>query len=103
MSVQCLHIDKGFGYIEFCDERDALKLLDVKPHELVLKDRNMIVSQFIQKSKPTKKKHLSTCKQQEDTTTDQESLINNLPADLLTNIFANLCLRDLCIVERGIC
>lgn len=117
----------GKATVEFFDERDALKCLNaatapVGSQRLVLNGSYLFVD-FCRKSNRnrTRKKPFSSyvnptssaatssatdpeqnLTSNETTTSNNSSIhINDLPYQLLISIFSNLCIRDLCTVEKG--
>lgn len=91
---------QGYGYVHFEREESVAKALNAKPEDLVLKDRQMIIEEFVEKATPEfHKKNL--CDEFSKNIVPDDSYINVLPTDVLMNIFTGLCLRDLCMIERG--
>lgn len=90
----------GFGYVQFEHTDSVAKALNAHPAQLTLKDFVMNVSPYQKKSQPKRIQKISSYNASEAGGEDG-TLINLLPADILTLIFSRLCLRDLCIVERG--
>ena len=90
----------GFGYVQFENTDSVAKALKAHPAQLTLRDFVMNVSPYERKSQPKRSQKISPYNASESDGND-DALINQLPADILTLIFSRLCLRDLCIVERG--
>ncbi len=98
---------KGCGWVKFTKESGVAKALAAEPSQLVLKNKMMIVVPF----EKSKKVHVKTCANKQKDLVDldiaikhnQQAHVNNLPIDILTRIFSELCIRDLCIVEQGKC
>lgn len=106
-------LSKGRGYAEFYEEADAQKVLDAKREELVLYNRPLQIEYYKKiksKKKITQKKSAADRDETLTETNAEASLgkthetssatINDLPYQLILNIFSQLCIRDLCIVER---
>ena len=92
----------GFGFVQFENIETVTKVLSAQPNQLILKDFGMKVRQYERKTQPKKTVHKISTYESSVTATDRNCFINLLPADILTIIFSKLCLRDLCIVERGL-
>ena len=98
---------KGFGYIEFFEENSASEMLkNANPADLTLKERLMTIHQFEKKVKPSNNRSRQPQSKTENLNIQEEKPqglhINDLPVDVLTNIFSKLCIRDLCLVEQGL-
>ncbi len=95
---------KGCGWVKFVQESGFAKALAAEPSQLLLKNRIMIVDRF-QKTKINFKTNEYI---KEDLVSldlaikhNKMAHVNSLPVDVLTTIFSELCIRDLCIVEQG--
>lgn len=101
---------KGFGYVEFFNEEDAIKMItNANPNDLMLKERQMIIRQFINKHKAPHHRKKTISQNKTDKTVELDSdmdtngyNVNNLPIDVLPNILSQLSIRDLCIAEQGL-
>lgn len=91
-------------------------LLTASPDQLTLKERKMIIREFVSKPKHKNNqvKKIKTAINQTESdalvTNENNSQedemsaelnINDLPLDLLANIFSRLSLRELCLAEKG--
>ena len=92
---------KGFGYVEFKNEKDAISLLSAHPSELMLKERQIVVQPFVEKAKPIVKKENKRINASANEIVENADYINKLPPDLLLIIFSWISLKDLCNTERG--
>ena len=90
----------GYGYIKFESEASIVKVFAAQPEELILKDRQMNIEEFIEKT-PSNFDRRNLCDEFGKSMVPDDSLVNTLPTDILMNIFSELCLRDLCMIERG--
>lgn len=101
----------GKASVEFAQENEASKCVEAATGEqqLILDDYRLYVdylkpgrSRAKQAFSPRNTSQESSAQiDQENTTPHSGAHINDLPYQLLIMIFSNLCIRDLCTVEKG--
>ena len=123
-------VSKGCGYVEFVNEADTERLVNAHPDEIVLLERALNVSYYVEKSceKVSKRKQIqervrrnteartsisqsesegvnsASCTNKNDCyqqITDTFSSSSELPYNVLINIMRRLSIRDLCKAEQG--
>ena len=107
---------KGYGYVEFGDEKDAEALVassSFNTNTLVLNTRPIRASFYKEKVrfKNTNTNGFALCNKQGDKSAQMDmerdiqnneiNIVNALPYNVLVKIFSYLCLRDKCVVEQG--